>query len=176
MSAIIIPLPGVRLPHQARKEKVARSARRAYRLNLSGAAHERTMASSDPIFKAIAVHLDAVIAEMELSDYTGQSIEAERAEKANTERLSALSSEALKAVLSTAPTTLEGVIALLEHVARHEFLDPDSKVGDDECSGHETFLTSYNECFGAWKRFGQEFPLRLAAAIRGLLQTAPGAA
>jgi hypothetical protein len=112
MSATIIPLPGVRLPRpKTRKEKVAKSARRAYRLNLSGSAHARTITSTDPIFKAIATHLDAVIAEMELSDYTGQSIEAEMAEKANTERLSALSSQALKTVLSTAPTTWEGIVS-----------------------------------------------------------------
>ena len=58
------------------------------------------------------------------------------------------------------------LVALLEHIALQQFLDP------DETEGRETFLSSCNEWSDETKRFGQDLPLRLAEAVRNLLAAA----
>jgi hypothetical protein len=178
MSATIIALPGVRLPtRRAAKKDPREAAARKYRTRLLAEASGRAKASSDPIFAAIEVHLAAVVTKLNHTDDTSEmTFKEEQADEPYSSRLADRCDETLRTVLSASPQTWEGVVALLEHVALNEFLDPESKVGDDECSGHETFLTTFNECFGESKRFSQTFPLHLAEAIRGLMQTAPSAA
>jgi hypothetical protein len=62
-------------------------------------------------------------------------------------------------------------LARLEHVALQEFLDPDDETGD-----RQTFLATFNECYGEWKRIGQDFPVRIAEAVRNPIGSAPTAA
>jgi hypothetical protein len=63
------------------------------------------------------------------------------------------------------------LVALLEHIALQQFLDP-----DDETEGRETFLSSCKEWSDGTKRFGQDLPLRLAEAVRNLVAAVLGAA
>jgi hypothetical protein len=165
----VVHFPVAPRPVPTRK-KAARAARR--RAMLLSKAEETAAIKTDPIFRAIAIHLAAVVAKLDHTDRTsGMSFEEEEQEEALSSELWDRCDETLSVVLGTAPTTLEGVAALLEHVALQEFLDP-----DDKTSGRETFLSSYDECSGKWKRLGQDFPLRVAETIRGLMGSAPSAA
>jgi hypothetical protein len=161
MSAIVLTFPIDKSPlPKARKRDPQRSARRSYRHNLLHEATERAKASSDPIFGAIAAHLTAIVVYMDHGDSPEDSHEKDR----RSEVLANACDEPLRKVLSTSPTTLEGLIALLEHVALQEFLDP-----ADDTACRETFLSSCNEWSNETKRFGQDFPLRLAEAVRDLM-------
>jgi hypothetical protein len=176
MSATIIRLPAAAGPlnstvvreTEIREWNDRKAVARSHREKLLAEATERATASSGPIFAAIKVHLAAVVTKINHTDETsGMTFEEEEADESYSDRLAELCDLALETVLDTSPTTWEGVAALLEHVARHEFLDPGRRR-----SGHETFLSSCNECSGESKRFGQEFPLRLAKAVRGLKRSA----
>jgi hypothetical protein len=169
MSATVLAFPAKTSIPKVRKRGARSGARRRYRHNLLNEAMDRAKLSSDPIFGAIATHLAAVVQKCDHSDYTiNMSFKEEQAEEPISQRLCDLCDETLRTVLDTAPTSLEGLLALLEHVGRQEFLDP-----DDKTSHRETFLSSYNECCGKWKRFGQDFPLRVAEAVRNMLRPAP---
>jgi hypothetical protein len=176
MSATILQLPASKritppLKPSEDPEAKEKAARRSYRENLLHEAKARATASDDPIFGAIVSHLDAVVAKYTHSDDASEmSFEEEQADEPYSNELDERCGDTLKVVLSTAPTTMAGVVALLEHVALHEFLYPVRPAGD------ETFLSSYNEYCGKWKRFGQDFPLRLAETIRSLIGSAPSAA
>jgi hypothetical protein len=175
MSATIIQLPvrkcSTPTPAPPRDHAKEKAARRSYRENLLREATAKATASDDPIFEAIVSHLAAVAAKYTHGyETSGMSVEEEEADEPYSSELEERCSDTLKVVMSTAPTTMEGVAALLEHVALHEFLYPRRPAGD------ETFLSSYNECCGKWKRFGQDFPLRLAETIRNLIGGAPSAA
>jgi hypothetical protein len=65
------------------------------------------------------------------------------------------------------PTTWKGAVALFEHVGRHDFLNPDRRPGTP---AYAMFLSECNECGGELSRLGQEFPHRLVAAIRGIVE------
>jgi hypothetical protein len=170
MSATILALPGVRLPIPKVKKHPRKTNARGKRTKLLAEATERAKASSDPIFAAIEAHLATVVMKLNhTDDSSGMTFKEERADEPYSSRLCDLCDGALRTVLSTSPITWEGVVALLEHVGRHEFLA-------DECpSTRETFLTTFNDCRGVSRRLGQDFPLRLANAIRKLIQTAPSA-
>jgi hypothetical protein len=133
---------------------------------------EKAAAScSDPTFSAILAHLTAVAAYLDHSDSEGDSHESDRISNA----LMDACDEPMKTVFTTQPTTLEGVAALLEHAGRNEFLHESDL--DGALHRRDTFLSSYNECcLGESKRFGQDFPLRLAGTVRRLIGGAPSAA
>jgi hypothetical protein len=124
-SATVIAFPKAKTPiPKPRKRDARKAARRRYRHSLLAEARERAKASSDPIFAAIVTHLEAMVAKCDHADYTSGSFEREQAEKLTSQRLWDFSDATLRTLLATAPSSLEGVIALLEHLARHEFLDP----------------------------------------------------
>jgi hypothetical protein len=173
MSAVIIRLPGAG-PAIPTKKNARKSKARAHRTRLLAEATERAKASGDPIFAAIEAHLAAVVMKQNHTDDTsGMTLVEEKADEAYSSLLADLCDEALRTVLGTSPTTWEGVAALLEHVGRDEFLDPADK---EQASLRETFLSSFNECCDARKRYGQDFPLRLAKAIRTMIGGTPSAA
>jgi hypothetical protein len=127
----------------------------------------------DPIFAVIAEHqaaLEAYLAasaiDAALVDRTPEWIAA----RAVTEPAMARRLIAEKAVFTTDPTTLAGVAALLEHVAQPEFLKEDEEYPDDG----QTLLSTLNDCDDCemceWKRTAQDFPLRVAAALRSIIE------
>jgi hypothetical protein len=130
MSATILQLPASKritppLKPSEDPEAKEKAARRSYRENLLHEAKARATASDDPIFGAIVSHLDAVVAKYTHSDDASEmSFEEEQADEPYSNELDERCGDTLKVVLSTAPTTMAGVVALLEHVALHEFLYP----------------------------------------------------
>jgi hypothetical protein len=165
MSATIIKLPGVRsAAADTAREEARESARRLYRSGFIEEASKRRQGSSDPMFDAIFVHLGAVDMKLKHSVYASRSFKLEKKEEVASQQLADLCDSTLQKVMSTAPTTWEGVIALLEHIALDEFLHPPSE--DRNCHD-ETY-----ECLGEAK---------LPAAPRQgdprlLMQTTPSAA
>jgi hypothetical protein len=130
---------------------------------------EAKAAEADPILAVIAEHhaimaewTDALRAEHEADDAS----EAEAANDAADDACHRERAHLLK-VLTVQPTTLAGVVALLEHVGQDEFLGTSS--GGDETLG-KTVLTGLNtDHDDPRKRIVQDFPLRLAATMRALI-------
>ena len=125
-------------------------------------------AKVDPIYALIAKHLAAVKANRQANKILGpipgiapEYKVAEKAAKKTGDRADKL----LLQLLYAKPTTLEGAAALLAHVGRPEFLK------EPKHPHHrETFLSSMNQyILPGWKRHGQDFPVRLAETLRGLI-------
>jgi hypothetical protein len=125
--------------------------------------------SDDPIFAVIAehrAHMRAWADAMEAQEVAESDAEFEDA----TDAIGA-ASEVFEAsiglVLTTQPTTIAGVATLLHHVGQHEFLGMDQEYEDVR----QTVLTTWlNVGLGdERKRIAQEFPLRIAATLRSLL-------
>jgi hypothetical protein len=127
-------------------------------------------ADVDPIFALIAEHQAALEAYLAASATDGNLVDhtpAWIAARAVTESATAREELAHKAVFTTNPTTVAGVAALLGHVAQPEFLREDEEYPDDR----QTLLSTLSECCDEeWKRIGQDFPLRLAAALRNIIE------
>jgi hypothetical protein len=114
----------------------------------------------DPIFAVIAEHRAAFRALVDiLEDHQADPA----AETATSWGLEA----AIRAVLTTQPTTIEGAAALLHHVGQHECLGMDREYED-----RETVLTAWNDIEDERKRIAQDFPLRLASTVRAMAETA----
>jgi hypothetical protein len=77
--------------------------------------------------------------------------------------------DAIGDVLTVQPTTIAGVAALLEHVGQEEFLGMSSRGANDE---YETVLTTWIAIGDGdeRKQIAQEFPLRLAATLKRLIE------
>jgi hypothetical protein len=124
----------------------------------------------DPIFAVIAEHQAALEAYLAASAIDGGLVDRTPewiVARAVTEAAAPRREIAHEAVFTTNPTTLAGVAALLEHVAQPEFLKEDEEYPDDR----QTILSTLSECVDReWKRTGQDFPLRLAAALRNIIE------
>ncbi len=170
MSAII-PLPGVAspVPAKTRKKKARKTTSttpQVYREKLLVEAKEKALASDDPVFYAIVRHLTAVIALRDHIDRTrGMTFEEEEKDQPHMRRLWITCDVRLQYLLWTNPETLEGVVALLEHLGRNEFLNPQPAEHDG------TFLTSFEHYSDvAERRCAHGFPFRLSRAILNIVR------
>jgi hypothetical protein len=112
---------------------------------------------SDPIFAAIAAHRAAI------EFYTLQLDELD--EDTPLQTLTRCD-DTLWDVLTVEPTTMAGVVALLEYVGHHEFLNDDA-LGED--SLENTVLSAAFQAGGELEQAAQNFPPRLAETIRSIL-------
>jgi hypothetical protein len=123
----------------------------------------------DPIFEVIANHVAATERWFRALNWEDEAMgtpehgAADEAVDAGCERAAATA----RAVLTTQPTTLAGVAALLAHVGRDEFLGMSSGGENDT---FETLLSSWSNAIVGGKAIAQEFPLRLAAALRNIIE------
>jgi hypothetical protein len=69
-------------------------------------------------------------------------------------------------VLTVEPTTMAGVVALLEYVGHHEFLNDDA-LGED--SLENTVLSAAFQAGGELEQAAQNFPPSLAETVRSIL-------
>jgi hypothetical protein len=75
----------------------------------------------------------------------------------------------LEALLRARPVTMAGAIALLEHLGRDEYLGVDWGGGArDRRTLLSVFSDSCRNCADR-KRLAEDFPLRLAAALREII-------
>jgi hypothetical protein len=120
---------------------------------------------ADPIFAVLADHRAAVKAYLAASEIDG-NLETGTPEW---EAANAVTQAAIKreremhhTVLTTQPTTMAGVIALLEHVGQDRYL------GEAEDHDRETVLSASHVQGSSLVAASREFPLRLATTVRGL--------
>jgi hypothetical protein len=140
---------------------------------LANALGEPAPAMADPIFAVIAEHQAALKAYLQadaikggLMDHTPEWIAA----RAVTDSAEARELIAHKAVFTTAPTTVSGAAALLEHVAQPEYLVEYEEYYEEHPEDRQTLLSTLNECqLIEWKKRGQDFPLMLAGALRNII-------
>jgi hypothetical protein len=128
---------------------------------LANALSEAVPAAADPIFDLIEKHTEACAEVRRLSDTNGDlSPKDPEHDKIAAQEKAAhhQEEEAIDALLSCPPTTLAGVLAVLEHVGQMEWI-----FGDN--SG-EAILTGAHES-GAEE--ANAFPAHLAAALRSLI-------
>jgi hypothetical protein len=71
---------------------------------------------------------------------------------------------ALWEVLTVQPTTLPGVIALLHHAGQSEMLREHGR------RGRETVISTCMNSTGSLKRAAQDFPIRIAKTMGGLIK------
>jgi hypothetical protein len=124
---------------------------------------------ADPIFSVLAEHRAAMKAYLAASAVSGALVDgtpewetADKLTQATIKREHA----AVYAVLTGQPTTVAGVIALLEHVGQNQFLGeaPEGKDAFDE-----TVLSIWMRADGSrFKKAAQALPRRLAATMRTL--------
>jgi hypothetical protein len=128
---------------------------------------EAKAAEVDPIFAVIAEHhaimagwRDALRRENEFwHTPAGDAAGEEASDACGREK------EHLLRVLTVQPTTLAGVVALLDHVGQEEFLN--SEEGDES---EETVLSSWCDNDGdPLQEAAKSFPSRLAATMRSIL-------
>jgi hypothetical protein len=125
----------------------------------------------DPIFAVIAEHRAHMRAWADASEAEDMAETDEEAKAAN-EAICAASDAfeiSIGLVLSVQPTTVAGVAALLEHVGQEEFFGMSSGGEPDD---YETTLTTWlnrGDDDNSRKRIAQDFPLRLAATLRSLI-------
>jgi hypothetical protein len=112
---------------------------------------------ADPIFAAIAAHRAAI------EFYTLQLDELD--EDTPLQTLTRCD-DTLWDVLTVEPTTMAGVVALLEYVGHHEFLDDDA-LGED--SLENTVLSAAFQAGGELEQAAQNFPPSLAETVRSIL-------
>ena len=124
----------------------------------------RTKASADPIFAKIEAHRAAVEAMNAVCDVcaelTADDPASEDANRKSTKVID-LEMKALRALLRCRPTTIAGVVALLDHLGR-----PHTLRGTDD--GLDTVLSLAHQ----WSKNEDEvrtFPHVLAGALRGLI-------
>ena len=121
-----------------------------------------TPSSADPIFAVIAEHVAA----------TKAYVASCHADTATTDdALMERSEDAWLAVVTTQPTTVPGVAALLAHVGRSEFLgEEENRSGDPET---ETVLSSWINGADPKREFSiaaRTFESRLSEALRGIIE------
>jgi hypothetical protein len=125
---------------------------------------------NDPIFAVLAEHRAATRTYLRASEISG-SLEDETPEwnAAWTETQAAVKREhaALYEVLTTAPTTLAGAVAVLDHVGQDNFL---GEAGDEDYG--ESLLSCQVHGGGLLAEAAERFPARLAATMRRLTAAA----
>jgi hypothetical protein len=132
-------------------------------------------ADVDPIFAVIERHRVAVAEYNKAEAISGNIVGGSQDWKVTWAVTSAAmdrKADLLEAVLRAQPTTMAGVIALLEHLGQDEFLGVDW--GRDE-HDRETLLSTFNNCNRIEpRRLAQDFPLRLAGALHQIIGTEGG--
>jgi hypothetical protein len=132
-------------------------------------------ADADPIFAVIERHRVAVAEYNKAEAISGNIVGGSQDWKVTWAVTSAAmdrKADLLEAVLRAQPTTMAGVIALLEHLGQDEFLGVDW--GGDE-HDRETLLSTFNNCNRIEpRRLAQDFPLRLAGALQQIIGTEGG--
>jgi hypothetical protein len=124
-----------------------------------------TKASTDPIFKKIEAHRDAVEAmnaALAVSGKMGGDDPAFKDADRRSTEASNLEKKTLCALLGCRPTTLAGAIALLDHLGRPSTLR-------DTDGGKHTVLCSTNTWWPEDKDEVRAFPHVLAGALRSLV-------
>jgi hypothetical protein len=126
-------------------------------------------AKPDPIFRLIRDHEAACAAYEPKRNATADMLPSNpryQAAEAAESRANDREMKAALAVLGCQPTTLMGVLALLEHVSRPEWL---TKVGSG--GTRETILSGMHDCSMVnVKSAARQFPFRLAAALRNIIE------
>jgi hypothetical protein len=124
--------------------------------------------SVDPIFALIEQHREAILAFGPAIDEGDTMMLAANWTSAERDVFVKAASrrelEALKVVLTTPPTTLAGVVALLEHLGQPEWFE-DTDLGENP--EWESLLSGARDSPGCDE--ARQFPLMLAAAIRSLI-------
>jgi hypothetical protein len=126
----------------------------------------------DPALVAIAEHLEAMDRWTTAYDRERpKSGRPKREEVVNDEidALCELEAEKALEVLTVYPTTLAGVIALLNHAGQEEFL---GWYNFDEDGHFDTLLTSFSKPRAGEERnrIARDFPMHLAYAIRAIIE------
>jgi len=160
------PAVAVAAPAAAKRASSYRAgARSALAKALAEAETKAAVPGADPVFAAIVAHLTASVAQHAASEAEGASkpgTAAYRAAEAAQSAASARDGDTLHALLTCQPTTIAGLVALLEHVGQPEGFICDRK----ERTG-ETILSGPHQC----TPIGEEvlaFPLHLAEIVRRL--------
>jgi hypothetical protein len=126
----------------------------------------------DPIFAVIAEHRAIMRAWMDaftMEDMAEHGTPERKAAEDLIDELCHRESDMIRVVLTTQPTTIAGIAALLNHVGQDEFLGMQSLNGDIP----RTILTEWNDQEEDGRRqIAQAFPLRLAATVRTMAGTA----
>jgi hypothetical protein len=126
----------------------------------------------DPIFAVIAEHRAIMRAwrdAFDMEEMTEHGTPEREAACAAIDAECEREETAMHAVLTAQPTTIAGVVALLEHVGQREYLGVFDE-GEGEGEERQSVLTTWNEATDqGHRRTAQDFPLRLAATIRSLL-------
>jgi hypothetical protein len=123
---------------------------------------------ADPIFAVLAEHRAATKAYLEASAVDGDLKDGtEEWKRARVVTLAAIKREhaALRAVLTTEPTTLVGAVAVLGHVGQDNFLGEATDGG----YGETLLLVEHDDRGGPLYKAAHEFPGRLAKNMRGLM-------
>jgi hypothetical protein len=130
-----------------------------------------TSAATDPIFAVLAENRAAMKAYLAASAISGNLADGTPEwETANTVTQAAIKREhaAMYAVLTGQPSTVAGVIALLEHVGEDQFLG-EAPEGKGKDIFDETVLSVWMDADDSpFKTAAQELPLRIAATVRTL--------
>jgi hypothetical protein len=151
---------------------VAAAAALAAGTSVNGlAAGLTTSSSTDPIFAVIAMHRTAIeecyravmVSGTMVGGGPNKDPNYDSADK-ETRDASSREREALYDVLTTQPTTLAGVVALLAHVALPEFLR------EEPGFENETILSACTNCTGKIKQAGKDFPARIAGTMRDIIE------
>jgi hypothetical protein len=128
-------------------------------------------ADVDPIFAVIAEHRTALEEYLRAVMVSGAMISHGPDKDPNydsadneTRGASDWEQDALYDVLTTQPTSLAGVVALLAHVALPEFLREEPEFEN------ETILSAWTNSTGKLKQASLDFPARLAETMRGLIE------
>jgi hypothetical protein len=157
--------------HITHATRVPAASRRTMLMGLAAAASisAPALAQVDPIHALIAEHIEAVkAAHQAIKAWGAISVSLPEYDVAGeaVKKTGDRSHRLLMKLLSAKPTTLEGVAALLAHVGRPEFFEEEPEYPD--C--RETLLSSMNGYSShELKRRGQDFPVRLAETLRGLI-------
>ncbi len=120
----------------------------------------------DPVFAAIAAHRAAMAACAAMSRHVDELDDGPALERALSAEggANARESGARLAVFTTAPTTLAGVAALLDYVGQP----------DDHGIARHTILTGIRYGEAELLAASDGFPRHLAAALRRIIDAAPG--
>jgi hypothetical protein len=134
-------------------------------------------AMADPIFAVLAEHREAMKAYLSAADASGRledhTLEG-KAARAVTEAAVKREHAAQFAVLTAQPTTIAGVVALLDHVGQDGFLG-EAPEGEGPDVFDETILSGWahaTEDYSHFKLAAQQLPGRLAVTMRSLIAAA----
>jgi hypothetical protein len=128
-------------------------------------------AEIDPIFAVIAEHRTAVeeynraaIVSGAMAGYGPNKDARYDAAHAATNDTLERAQDALWDVLTTQPTTLAGIVALLAHAGLPEFLTEEPEYE------YETVLSTCTNASEEMKQAAQDFPAHLAETMRGIIE------